>query len=192
MSVVGIASSILTALNAAQGSQSGRPKFRNMQSELQQLGQDLQSGNLSQAQSDFATLSQNLPGANQTASNPLGQAINQLGQDLQSGNLQAAQQDYATIQQDIQLSSSQVGGHHHHHHAGGSQDSSATQQNNPIAQAFSQLAQELQSGNLQGSQAAYGTLQSDLQQIGGFLVGGSNGSSNAASQAISAGLNVIV
>jgi len=36
------------------------PPFSKYESEFQQLGQDLQSGNLTQAQSDFTTLSQNL------------------------------------------------------------------------------------------------------------------------------------
>jgi outer membrane protein assembly factor BamD (BamD/ComL family) len=118
-------------------------------------------------------------GANSTAgTGTLAQAFAQLGQDLQSGNLQAAQQDYTNLQQGVQQSvGQQVGGHHHHHHAGGAQNSS--QHSNPIAQAFSTLAQDLQAGNLSGAQSAFATLQSDIQQIGGFLPGESNGSSGS-------------
>jgi hypothetical protein len=81
-----------------------------IRSEFQQLGQDLQSDNLSHAQSDFATLAQNVPGINQnntaTNNNPITQAFAQLGQDLQSGNLLAAQSAFTTLQRDLQ----QIGG----------------------------------------------------------------------------------
>ncbi len=205
MSVTGIASSILSTLSGLQNQQS---PFQQIKSEFQQLGQDLQSGNLNQAQSDFTTLSQNLStvfqgetNASTTAattaantiaatSNPILQAFNQLGQDLQSGNLQAAQQDFTNIQQDAQQAAPQVGGHHHHHHAESSQDSSSSQQSNPIVQAFSQLTQTLQSGNLQGAQQAYSALQSDLQQIGGFTSSGASTPSSTA--ASSGGLNISV
>ncbi len=79
------------------------------------MGQDLQTGNVTAAQSDFTTLSKNLstliptPAATTTAANPsaspLASVFAQLGQDLQSGNLQAAQQDYSTVQQDAQQQS---------------------------------------------------------------------------------------
>src|ERR1700680_3471331 len=107
MSVTGIASSILSSLSGSHGHQN---RFQQIQSEFQQLGRDLQSGNLAQAQSDFTTLSQNLPGFNQTSpppptatpaatastgatpTNTVAQAFTQLAHDLQSGNLSAAQQ----------------------------------------------------------------------------------------------------
>lgn len=194
MSVTGIASSILSVLNSTQGHQT-RPQ--QIQSEFQQLGQDLQTGNLTQAQSDFSTLSQNLSGLLQnntaattaatasttTPTNSIAQAFAQLGQDLQSGNLQAAQQDYTTVQQDAQQNASQqvAGHHHHHHHAESSQDSSSSSQTNPITQAFGQLEQTLQAGNLSGAQSAFAALQNDLQQIGGFVTSG--GSSTAAATA---------
>ena len=201
MSVTGISSSILSTLSGLQNQQS---PFQQIKSEFQQLGQDLQSGNLNQAQSDFTTLSQNLSNvfqggtnaattaANTTAAttSPILQAFNQLGQDLQSGNLQAAQQDFTNIEQDAQQASAQVGGHHHHHHAESSQDIFSSQQSNPIVQAFSQLAQSLQSGNLQGAQQSYSALQSDLQQIGGFTSSGASTPSSTASG--SGGLNISV
>jgi hypothetical protein len=59
MSVTGIASSILLILSASQHQ---RSPIQQIPSEFRQLGQDLQSGNLTQAQSDFTTLSQNLSG----------------------------------------------------------------------------------------------------------------------------------
>ena len=116
----------------------------------------------------------------------------QLGQDLQSGNLQAAQQDYSNLRQDVQqIASQQAGKHHYHHHADGSQSaSSSSEQSNPIAQAFSTLAQDLLAGNLSAAQSAFATLRNDLQQIGGFLPGGSNGTPGAAAPVVAGSLNV--
>lgn len=193
MSIIGILSSNLFATGAAQNAQNsgqaggGSSKFQQLKTEFQQLGQDLQSGNLTQAQKDYATLSQNLPGLSQAqnSANPFVQAFNQLGQDLQSGNLQAAQSDYTNVQQDAQQNTAQAHGHHHHHHrAEESQQSGSNPQTSPINQAFSQLAQSLQAGNLSGAQSAFATLQNDLQQIGGFLppfVSGASGTGGGAS-----------
>jgi len=205
MSIIGILASNLFAAGAAQNTQSSQnapSKFQQIKAEFQQLGQDLLSGNLTQAQSDFATLSQNFPGASQStatsanaaataSNNPLLQAFAQLGQDLQSGNLQGAQQDFTNLQQDLQqVSSQQVGRHHHHHHHAESSQSTSSQQANPIAQAFSTLAQDLQAGNLSGAQSAFATLQNDLQQIGGLLPAGSNGTSSTAVPSSAGSLNV--
>ncbi len=165
MSIAGIGSSDL------YNSQSMQSQMQQMQQEFQQLGQDLQSGNLSAAQSDFATLTQldpNLASTSSTSStasatspttsNPIEQEFAQLAQDLQSGNLSAAQQDYSTIQQDMQ-SAMAVHGHHHHHHSESSQE-------NQLSQLFSQLGQDLQSGNLSAAQQDYTTLQQQFQQVG--------------------------
>ena len=68
MSIVGILSSNLFASGATQNAQQserglgGSSKSQQLKTEFQQLGQDLQSGNLTQAQKDCATLSQSLPG----------------------------------------------------------------------------------------------------------------------------------
>lgn len=79
-----------------------------IQQQIQQLGTALQSGNLSAAQSDFASLqaafsqpSTTTGAPTSTAGGPVNQAFNQLASDLQSGNLSAAQKDFATVQQDI-------------------------------------------------------------------------------------------
>src|SRR5271156_5275704 len=111
MSISGIANTALSSLlTATQSAQGGRGNFQQIQSEFQQLGQDLQTGNLTQAQEDYATLSQNFPNQQNAAttlstaanSNPITQAFTALSQSLQSGDLAAAQQDYATLQQDLQ------------------------------------------------------------------------------------------
>jgi len=139
-----------------------------MQQEFEQLGQDLQTGNLSAAQSDFATLTQLGPqstssssSASAASSNPIAQAFAQLAKDLQSGNLSAAQEDFAAIQQDMQSSPGQAGGRHHHHHHGGGAGGE-----NAISSLFSQLGQALQSRDLSTAQQVYSTLQLDFQQPG--------------------------
>jgi outer membrane protein assembly factor BamD (BamD/ComL family) len=195
MSLVGILGSGLLSAGAAPNSQPPQntsSNFQAIKTEFEQLGQDLQSGNLTQAQQDFSALSQNIPSAAQSSSNPALQAFTQLWHDLQTGNLQAAQKDYTTIQQDtLQQNSGQVHGHHGHHHyqPQGSQ-SSSSQESNPLAQAFGTLAADLQAGNLSGAQSAYTTLASELQQIGASLSGVSSGTGSAAASVISGSLNV--
>lgn len=138
-------------------------QIQQFQQEFQQLGQDLQSGNLAAAQQDFVTLQQLGPQSSSSSStqssNPIATAFNQLAQDLQSGNLSAAQQDFSQIQQDFQSQAESTQGHHHHHHGGGEAQSQ-------IGQLFEQLGQALQSGNLSGAQQAFATLQQDFQQLG--------------------------
>ena len=158
MSVSGIFSSGFFNFNA-QNLQNKRQQF---QQEFQQLGQDLQSGNLTAAQADFATLQQSGPQNSSTVStqniNPIGQEFNQLAKDLQSRNVLAAQQDYSTIRQDYQNQATQ--GHHHHHHHSGNENEPST-----LNQLLDQLGQALQSGNLTSAQQAYSTLQQDFQQF---------------------------
>jgi hypothetical protein len=167
-----------------------------MKAEFQQLGQDLQSGNLAQAQADYTTLSINLPGLaqSQNSANSLVQAFNQLGQDLQAGNLKASQSDYATVQQDAQQNAAQVHGHrHHHHHSEGAEESRSSSSADSIVKAFSTLAQDLRAGNLSGAQSAFAALQNDLQQIGGFYPAGSStatGASGVSAQPSSGGVSV--
>ncbi len=159
MSIAGILSSSLVGL--FNDSQSIQNKKQQFQQEFQQLGQDLQSGNLSAAQTDFASLQQLRPQTNSTASrtsrqnnSPSAQAFKQLSTDLQAGNVTGAQQDYARIQQDF-LNQGAKG---NHQHAGGGSGA------NGISQSLEQLAQALQSGNLASAQQAYTTLQQDFQQ----------------------------
>jgi hypothetical protein len=164
MSVSGISTSSFFEYD--YDSDSVQNQMQQVQQEFQQLGEDLQSGNLTAAQSDLVTLQQlGAPGTSTSSSsssssqytNPVAQAYSQLSQDLQSGNLSAAQQEYATIQQDLQQGS-QVHHHHHHHHDDSGSDSDG------ISQLFDQLGQDLQSGNLTAAQQAYSTLEQDLGQ----------------------------
>ena len=119
MSAIGMISGNISHLANAQSN------WQKVQNEFKQLGQDLQTGNLTQAQADFVTLSQSLTSNQQTGSttgtgspsvppnivrptavsSPAGshhrvhfrQALNQLGQALQAGNLTAAQQAFAAM-----------------------------------------------------------------------------------------------
>lgn len=149
------------------------------QQQIQQLSKDLTSGNLSAAQSDFASLQQafsqssstNSAGSTTTStSNPIAQAFNQLGSDLQSGNLTAAQKDFSTVQQDIQskgtLSFSHFGHHAHLGRGGGNSSSSLLQDLNQASQSSSSS-----STTPAGAQQAYSTLQQEFQQFA--LSGGS-------------------
>jgi hypothetical protein len=144
-------------------------QLQQLRSQFQQLGQDLQTGNLPQAQTDFSTLSQTVSSSQAPKNDTLNHDFSNLGQALQAGNLSDAQKAFATLTRDIQQASAQRPHHHRHHHrAGGSQDAGSTgsQQNNPLAQGFDTLSQALQSGDLPGAQQAYSTLLQNLQQFG--------------------------
>jgi len=155
-----------------------RPQYQLTTSEFQQLGQDLASGNLSSAQSDFGTLQQifgqTAAGSTSStsatsASNPLAQAFQQLSSDLKSGNLTAAQKDYSTIQQDLRSEFTNRL-HHSHHHSGGGFDllnwqtsqssqttsSDSTQSSSAVQQLFASLAQQLQNYTLAGATGSAG------------------------------------
>ena len=136
-------------------------QLQQFQRDFKQLGQDLQSGNIPAAQTDFVTLQKDFPQANSTptftssppSNGPIAQAFSQLSQDLQAGNLPAAQNDFATIQQDFQSQASQT---HHHHHSGGSPESQ-------VSQLLGQLGQDLQTGNLSNAPSDFSSLQQLLQ-----------------------------
>ena len=121
-----------------------------------------------------------LSGSHATAANDVQQfqtELQQLGHDLQSGNLQAAQQDFSALQLDGRQAVQQVAAHHHHlahpvAAASASSSSPSTQPAGSLALDFRQLAQSLQTGNLQAAQQAFSTLQSDLERAGGFAASG--------------------
>jgi len=159
MSVTGVS----TTNVADYTPQSVQNERQQIQQDFEQLGQDLQSGNLTAAQADFATLEKLLPensSTSATENDPVAQAFNQLSQDLQSGNLSAAQQAYQSIQQDFQSQGARSQWHHHHHHHQG--DGGAGN----LSQLLSQLGQALQSGNLSQAQQAFASLQQDFAQWG--------------------------
>ena len=189
MSVSGVSSSDPLRTSVARGAQN---KFQQIQTQFQKIGQDLQSGNLTQAQADFTTLSQQLPSsqqaANSTSAGPtstLAKAFQTLGQDLQAGNLAASQADFAAIQQDTQQQGSgQTYGHHHHHHGGAEP---AQQTKGTLQQDLTSLGKALQSGTLSSAQQAYSTLQADLQQEFSNLGASTGGTTTQGSSATASG-----
>ncbi|HLZ42495.1 MAG TPA: hypothetical protein VKQ11_16115 [Candidatus Sulfotelmatobacter sp.] len=130
------------------------PNIQQFKQEFQQLGNDLQSGDLSAAQADFTQLQQigpaGLSDPSRQPNSPMGRAFQQLSQDLQAGDLSAAQKDYAQIQQAFQQLAAQ--GHHHH---GDSQ----------LPQVLQKLAQALKSGDLASAQKAFDLLKHDVQKV---------------------------
>lgn len=147
-----------------------QPQHQLTSSQFQQLGSDLASGNLSSAQSDFATLQAAFASTGATAStstsasssNPLAQAFQQLSSDLQSGNITGAQKDYSTIQQDMQ---SQFSDHAHlgHHHQIG-QDPNLSGTNPPSQDTLASLTQSASALVSSAAQQAYSALSQQLQQ----------------------------
>lgn len=162
MSVAGIASTGLSQLASVQ------QNYQQVKGEFKQLGQDLQAGNLTQAQTDFLTLSQSM--STQLSSNsPVSQALNSVGQALQSGNLTAAQQAFSN------MPVSRAGPtavHHHGSHGGAG--------SNVFSSELNQLGQALQSGNLSAAQQAFSAMQQMWQQMGSTATTGSSTSTASA------------
>ncbi|MGH9739782.1 MAG: hypothetical protein ACRD4X_14535 [Candidatus Acidiferrales bacterium] len=127
MSLTGILAGGLLNLLGAQPMQSsgaantsGSSPSQSAQQEFQQLGQDLQSGNLSAARQDFAAIEQSTrqrtsqilhhhhhfsaEGAQPASTSSLSQDFGTLAQALQSGNLSAAQSAFTILQQAIEPS----------------------------------------------------------------------------------------
>ena len=117
--------------------------------DLNVLGQALQTGDLSGAQNDFLKLTQDLQSigaghhrhhhqkaatgtddAKSTGTNPFDTDLTALGQALQSGDLTAAQNSFSLLQQDMQAISQGDHGQHHHHAAAGVQDAAASAASN--------------------------------------------------------------
>jgi hypothetical protein len=105
--------------------------------------------------------------------NGLASAFNQLATDLKSGNLSAGQKDYAAVQQDLQSSAPPA--HCHHHHSAGLRTSA-----NSLGQLFSELGQDLQSGDLSKAQSAYTSLQQEFAQLSSTLAASSSSTSSNA------------
>jgi len=162
------------------------------QQDLKPLADALKLGDLSGAQSAFASLLQLLQTNSSSSANsqtqsaaissafsssngtsPVTSDLSALGQALQSSDLTGAQNDFSKLMQDIQ---SIGGGHHHHHHhhhktSASSQDTtnaSATGSStgtNSVETDLAALGQALQSGDLKSAGNAYSQLIQDMQTI---------------------------
>jgi hypothetical protein len=169
MSIAGILSS-----SFSQNQLSATSPYKQ---DAQKLSQDLQTGDLSAAQSDFATLQQAFsqspassasasPAATTTlaTSNPVAQAFNQVASDLQSGNLTAAQKDLSAIAGSSGNQPSN--GLRHHIHGMGGKNSNLQAS---LLQDLSQSSTDTSSSSPASAQQAYATMQQELQQ---FALGG--------------------
>ena len=138
MSVAGINSTAVPQLVNVQRN------YQKVQNEFKQLGQDLQAGNLAQAQTDFVTLSQSL------ASNQQTDAVTPVGLSTASPP--------SFVRPDAVGRSAQAhsasGAHHRVH----------------FRQALSQLGQALQAGSLAAAQQAFATMEQIWQQYGSGAV----------------------
>ena len=94
---------VSTNLSEYTAGATNQSRINQFQQGFAQLGQDLQTGNLSAAESDFATLPKpgEAPGSPSQIDSPIEESFLQLRDNLQSGNLTGAQQDYKEIQQDV-------------------------------------------------------------------------------------------
>ncbi len=128
-------------------------QYQQISSQFKQLGQDLQGGSLTQAQTDFVTLSQSLA-SHFSGTSPVSQTLSQVGQALQSGNLSAAQQAFSSLT--WHWPGPYVRAHSH-----------VPPMQGKMSQGLDQLNQALQSGNLTTAQQAFATVQQLWQQISG-------------------------
>ncbi len=142
----------LAAISQSTQLSSLQTNFQQIRKEFTQLGQDLSAGNLTQAQTDFVTLSQ--AALSQFGSNsPVTKALNSIGQALQSGNLSAAQQAFNSLPIGSTPPNA-ISNHFHGHHG-----------NTRLGQSLDQLGQALQSGNLTAAQQAFTALQQNWQAM---------------------------
>jgi hypothetical protein len=167
MSISALSSDLISDLSQQQWN-----PFRQIKQDFNQVASALQSGNLSDAQSAYASIQQLLSArqnssnsnTGSTGSNTFQTDFATLGQALQSGDLTQAQSAFSQLKSDFQAGRQSTTG-------GGAppwlqqQDeyvSSASQGQNPVEEAledYTQLANALQSGNLSDAQSAYASLQ---------------------------------
>jgi hypothetical protein len=146
VSVAGIASSSFSQLANIQRN------YQQVRGEFKQLGQDRQAGNLTQAQTDFVTLSQSFS-TQLASSSPAAKALNSVGQALQSGDISAAQQAFASLPVSVVRPCAVP----HHNNVSPVQSK--------FSDALSQLGSTLQSGNVTAAQQAFSALQQMWQQM---------------------------
>ena len=168
-------SSLASTLIADLSQQYQQNPFQKIQQDFKQLASALQSGDLSGAQSAYASIEQLLP-ANQSSSssatgsngsNAIQSDFASLGQALQSGDLSEAQSAFGQLQSDLktatQSAQTPLQGEDQYVGSTSQQGLSVAQQ---VQQDYAQLASSLQSGDLAGAQSAFANLQQALQSQG--------------------------
>jgi hypothetical protein len=153
---VAFAREVVMSVSAIAGGSSQlaniQSNYQQVRNQFKQLGQDLQCGSLTKAQTDFVTLSQSFA-SQLSGTNPVAKTLGQIGQALQSGNLSAAQQAFGLISK---IASSAVPHHSH-----------VPPMGNQLKTSLDQLGQALQSGNLSTAQQAFTAVQQVWQQMSG-------------------------
>lgn len=139
MSVAGIASTAFAQLANVQRN------YQKVQGEFKQLGQDLQAGNLTQAQTDFVTLSASLASSQQTGATSAGASPTTPPTFVGPHAINQPPQPNPT-----------TASHHRVH----------------FRQALTQLGQALQAGNLSAAQQAFATMEQIWQQLGSSAASG--------------------
>ncbi len=127
--------------------------------EFDELSKALESGDVSAAQQAFAQIQQHAPGGAQGSSTSCGSDgviadISALGKALSSSDLTSAQSAFSQLQDDIQNSPPPPPP------PGGSGGPGGAGGNDAVQQAFADLAEALESGDLEAAQTAFDTLQS--------------------------------
>ncbi len=175
MSISGISSSTNVYQDPMRQIQSVKEDFSG-------LTTSLASGNLTAAQTAFATLMQDLGNSGAQSSQQTGAAsqvstdLNAVGTALNSGSLSNAQKAFATLMQDLQAGS--LHHHHHHHHRSGS----ALNTTGTLSTDLAAVGTALQSGDLTAAQTAFATLMQDIGKNGAQSTTAAS-SSNAQSAA---------
>jgi len=133
MSVSGVSNNNFYQTSSAQ------TNFQQIRDYFQQLGQDLQSGDLNGAQQVFTALQQLMPNSSAASQTQTGQQgsgqsqvaadLSALGQALESGDLTKAQDAFTKLQQDMQSAHKR----HHHHNSDASQNSASSSNNNSVS-----------------------------------------------------------
>ena len=187
------------------GISSGTNIYQDPTSQIQSVRQDfsglttsLASGDLTGAQTAFATLMQDLgnssvqSGQQTGAASQLSTDLSTLGTALNSGagDLTAAQKALATLMQDLQAGALHHRHHHHRHHSGSTQNANST-----VSTDLTLVGTALNSGDLTAAQKAFATLMQDIGNNGAQNTtatgstntqSATNGQSNATSSLLDA------
>jgi hypothetical protein len=127
-------------------------QYQQVRNQFRELGKDVQRGTLTQAQTDFVSLSQSF--ASQLgAQSPVGKMLSSVGQALQSGNVSAAQQAFSSY---LKVGPTAIRQHSHVPPAVGK-----------LTAGLQQLGQALQTGDLSAAQQAYSAMQQVWKQMSG-------------------------
>ena len=163
-----------------------RPNYQQIRNDYRTLQNDLQTGNLAGAKTDFATLLKDVPQFNSqlqngTATTQAG-SLSALSMALQSGDINGAKAALALLGQNLGVAQSglnQIGPWHHRHHHHGTAPV-GNNRDQAIQSDFQALSSALQSGNIVGAQQALAQLQKDAPE---FATSANSNSVSAATPA---------